>query len=488
SRTYTVQKTAVSGSGEEVLFQGVFTPNRLVDSVPSSYFLLLRFSESNKPKPLKNLFLFSPVVALHQQPLKETTRKPRRTASFFTKCCIYPECPAFGAVSGPSASELKLEFLYREPNRPGANVAEFALSIDAALNSPSSPSNCSMASTALSCVLWWRWFGILVMFHGMDRHIGIRTGSQAAARTAGGHTAQDTASRDTQSPAESMTGVGGSRSKGTGCSPDLLFFLCAMYAPICTIDFQHEPIKPCKAVCERAKSGCEPVMKRYNHSWPDSLACSELPLYDRGVCISPEAIVKADGPDPYLQDPSRCNPESSPDFPMDPNNFHCQGANGVRCKCKTVKMGQKTYVNNNYNYVIRARVREVRNRGLEPTAVVDVKEVLKSSLVNIPKEMQTLYYSSSCLCPPLTAGEEYIIMGYENEERSRLLLIDSSIAQKWKDKMRRKVKARALSPPTPHTHTTETVQGHKSADYISRRVSESAVRLRSLWCSATTGR
>lgn len=83
---------------------------------------------------------------------------------------------------------------------------------------------------------------------------------------------------------------------GTGCSPDLLFFLCAMYAPICTIDFQHEPIKPCKAVCERAKSGCEPVMKRYNHSWPDNLACSELPLYDRGVCISPEAIVKADGP------------------------------------------------------------------------------------------------------------------------------------------------------------------------------------------------
>uniref|UniRef100_A0A3Q2P8L7 Secreted frizzled-related protein 3 n=1 Tax=Fundulus heteroclitus TaxID=8078 RepID=A0A3Q2P8L7_FUNHE len=215
---------------------------------------------------------------------------------------------------------------------------------------------------------------------------------------------------------------------GTGCSPDLLFFLCAMYAPICTIDFQHEPIKPCKAVCERAKTGCEPVMKRYNHSWPDSLACSELPLYDRGVCISPEAIVKAEGP------------ESSSDLPMDPNNVHCRGPNGDRCKCKQVKMGQKTYVNNNYNYVIRARVREVRNRGLEPTAVVDVKEVLKSSLVNIPKETQMLYYSSSCLCPPLTPGEEYLIMGYENEERSRLLLIDTSIAQKWKDKMRRKVK------------------------------------------------
>uniref|UniRef100_A0A669E835 Secreted frizzled-related protein 3 n=1 Tax=Oreochromis niloticus TaxID=8128 RepID=A0A669E835_ORENI len=207
---------------------------------------------------------------------------------------------------------------------------------------------------------------------------------------------------------------------GTGCSPDLLFFLCAMYAPICTIDFQHEPIKPCKAVCERAKLGCEPVMKRYNHSWPDNLACSELPLYDRGVCISPEAIVKADGPDPYHQDPARCNPD--------------------RCRCKSVRMNMRTYEKNNYNYVIRARVKEVRNRGLEPTAVVDVKEVIKSSLVNIPKMTLTLYYSSSCLCPKLTPGEDYIIMGYEDGETSKLLLIDRSIAQKWKDRIGRKVK------------------------------------------------
>lgn len=64
-------------------------------------------------------------------------------------------------------------------------------------------------------------------------------------------------------------------------------------------------------------------------------------------------------------------------------------------------------------------MREVRNRGLEPTAVVEVKEVFKSSLVNIPKETQTLYYSSSCLCPPLSPGEDYLIMGYENEETSR---------------------------------------------------------------------
>ncbi|KAK7938245.1 hypothetical protein WMY93_001571 [Mugilogobius chulae] len=117
----------------------------------------------------------------------------------------------------------------------------------------------------------------------------------------------------------------GPRLWSTGCSPDLLFFLCAMYAPICTIDFQHEPIRPCKAVCERAKAGCEPVMRRYNHSWPDSLSCSELPLYDRGVCISPEAIVKADNPDSYYQDPARCSPETSPDFPLDSKNLRCRG-------------------------------------------------------------------------------------------------------------------------------------------------------------------
>ncbi|XP_077473547.1 secreted frizzled-related protein 3 isoform X1 [Stigmatopora argus] len=249
---------------------------------------------------------------------------------------------------------------------------------------------------------------------------------------------------------------------GTGCSADLLFFLCAMYAPICTIDFQHEPIKPCKAVCERAKRGCEPVMRRYNHSWPDSLHCGELPLYDRGVCISPEAIVKADAPDASWQDPGRCDPESSPDFPLDANDLHCRGVVGKdraprgvtksrphrrrpsvfadRCQCKTVKMGLKSYLKNNYNYAIRARVREVRARGMEPAAVVEVREVLKSSLVHIPRETLTLHYSSSCRCPPVTAGDEYLIMGYENEETSRLLLIDGSIALKWKDRMGRKVK------------------------------------------------
>lgn len=136
-----------------------------------------------------------------------------------------------------------------------------------------------------------------------------------------------------------------------------------------------------------------------------------------------------------------------------------------RCKCKSVRLVQKTYSKNNYNYgktwmvfcslkllwfcllcvpytfsffpklkvlfimldtlslflfaVIRARVKEIKTRNHDLSAIVEVKDVLKSSLVNIPRDTVTLYYNSGCLCPPLVVNEEYIIMGYENEERSR---------------------------------------------------------------------
>lgn len=69
--------------------------------------------------------------------------------------------------------------------------------------------------------------------------------------------------------------------------------------------------------------------------------------------------------------------------------------------------------------VIRAKVKEVKTKCHDVTAVVEVKEILKASLVNIPRDTVNLYTSSGCLCPPLNVNEEYIIMGYEDEERSR---------------------------------------------------------------------
>jgi len=95
----------------------------------------------------------------------------------------------------------------------------------------------------------------------------------------------------------------------------LVFYLCAVFAPICPAGFYlddvggSEPgrlrhrrllplpasdeegtIPPCRAVCETARAGCEPVMRRYNVSWPAELDCTRWPTQNRGICISPASI------------------------------------------------------------------------------------------------------------------------------------------------------------------------------------------------------
>lgn len=70
---------------------------------------------------------------------------------------------------------------------------------------PRRPSNCSMASMALAWVLWCRWLGILVMFQGKDLHMGMRTGSQAAARAPGTWSRQSAARLS--SPARSNSSI-----------------------------------------------------------------------------------------------------------------------------------------------------------------------------------------------------------------------------------------------------------------------------------------
>lgn len=62
------------------------------------------------------------------------------------------------------------------------------------------------------------------------------------------------------------------------CSPDLKFFLCSVYAPIC-IDDYDKPLPACRSVCERAKAGCAPIMHQYGFEWPERMDCSKLPEY-----------------------------------------------------------------------------------------------------------------------------------------------------------------------------------------------------------------
>ncbi|XP_023682428.1 frizzled-5 [Paramormyrops kingsleyae] len=61
------------------------------------------------------------------------------------------------------------------------------------------------------------------------------------------------------------------------CSPDMLFFLCSMYTPICLPDYK-KPLPPCRSVCERAKRGCSPLMSQYGFEWPERMNCEQLPM------------------------------------------------------------------------------------------------------------------------------------------------------------------------------------------------------------------
>ena len=89
----------------------------------------------------------------------------------------------------------------------------------------------------------------------------------------------------------------------------LVFYLCAVFVPICpagfhlsdvpgrsggsgpaAVDAERAWIPPCRAVCDVAREGCEPVMRRYNVSWPPELDCERWPTQDRGICISPASI------------------------------------------------------------------------------------------------------------------------------------------------------------------------------------------------------
>lgn len=62
------------------------------------------------------------------------------------------------------------------------------------------------------------------------------------------------------------------------CSPDLKFFLCSLYLPICMTNYK-KPLPPCRSVCERAKAGCAPIMLTYSFDWPERMKCEELPEY-----------------------------------------------------------------------------------------------------------------------------------------------------------------------------------------------------------------
>uniref|UniRef100_A0A8D2JDU9 Frizzled class receptor 7 n=1 Tax=Varanus komodoensis TaxID=61221 RepID=A0A8D2JDU9_VARKO len=68
------------------------------------------------------------------------------------------------------------------------------------------------------------------------------------------------------------------------CSPELRFFLCSMYAPVCTV--LEQAIPPCRSLCERARQGCEALMNKFGFQWPERLRCENFPVHGAGeICV-----------------------------------------------------------------------------------------------------------------------------------------------------------------------------------------------------------
>ena len=73
------------------------------------------------------------------------------------------------------------------------------------------------------------------------------------------------------------------------CSPDIHFFICAMFTPVCTIIPKALP--PCRELCLSAKAGCEGMLQKFDYDWPPQFDCDKFPLTadrDKGVlCVGP---------------------------------------------------------------------------------------------------------------------------------------------------------------------------------------------------------
>ncbi|CAF3004070.1 unnamed protein product [Rotaria socialis] len=68
------------------------------------------------------------------------------------------------------------------------------------------------------------------------------------------------------------------------CSKFIQYFLCSLYTPVCTTVPKLSALKPCRALCEESRDGCESELKRFGYSWPLQFRCDEFPTNE--PCVS----------------------------------------------------------------------------------------------------------------------------------------------------------------------------------------------------------
>ncbi|XP_004555660.1 frizzled-7-A [Maylandia zebra] len=114
------------------------------------------------------------------------------------------------------------------------------------------------------------------------------------------------------------------------CSADLKFFLCSMYAPVCTV--LEQAIPPCRSLCERARQGCEALMNKFGFQWPERLRCEAFPVHGAGeICVgqntsepgTPPSSSSPFAPDPITPPPKMARPNQHPSQPNQYHQFSC---------------------------------------------------------------------------------------------------------------------------------------------------------------------
>ncbi|XP_063851962.1 frizzled-10-B-like isoform X1 [Scylla paramamosain] len=97
-----------------------------------------------------------------------------------------------------------------------------------------------------------------------------------------------------------------------GCSQHLRFFLCSLYAPMCT-PVVDAGIPSCRSICLEVRRNCLPVLRKFNYSWPAALDCNRLPNPGpETLCMEPDSNSSSTAPSSPL--PDQRNPPPSQDL------------------------------------------------------------------------------------------------------------------------------------------------------------------------------
>ncbi|EZA58747.1 Frizzled-7 [Ooceraea biroi] len=112
------------------------------------------------------------------------------------------------------------------------------------------------------------------------------------------------------------------------CSPDLQFFLCTVYAPVCTII--EKAIPPCRSLCESARSGCEGLMNSFGFAWPEALDCAKMPENDgKQLCVGTNETTTPQEPAAPVYPPPRIPvAEFQPSWNEGPKSYGNGGSSG----------------------------------------------------------------------------------------------------------------------------------------------------------------